>query len=276
MEKSTQYWLWGCGCGCALVLVGIGLLLAGGAWFVRDTTRGFEEAIESRAVLEERFGETEDFVPPPDAVAAERIEAFLAVREATAPAAEKLAGAFAALPGPEEAEELDAKPFLEKMREVAGITRSAVGLGADIGNFFEARNRALLDQGMGLGEYSYLYVVAYYGLLGHDARDSMEDVPMPNVAARRLSGELRSMLHHQLDSLPAEEAPDGWRERLAAELATLEEEPRRLPWADGLPEPIAASLEPFRERLEASYRADTNPFELGRNRRRGRFSIQAE
>jgi len=196
-------------------------------------------------------------------------------RRLEAPAARELAEAFAAIPNQEEAEELDAKPFLEKMREVLDITQSAVGLGADIGNFFEARNRALLEQGMGLGEYSYLYVVTYYGFLGHDPRDSVEDVPMPNVAARRLSGELRSMLRHQLDSLPAD-APDGWRERLAAEIATLEEEPRRLPWEDGLPGPIAASLEPYRERIEASYRAETNPFELGRNKRRGRFSIQAE
>ncbi len=49
-----------------------------------------------------------------------------------------------------------------------------------------------------------------------------------------------------------------------------------VPWKEGLPERMSATLEPFRERLEATYDPAVNQFELARNRRRGRFSIQAD
>ena len=53
-----------------------------------------------------------------------------------------------------------------------------------------------------------------------------------------------------------------WRERLAAEIAALEADERRLPWADGLPEILEASLRPFRDRLETSYSPMINLFEI--------------
>ena len=39
---------------------------------------------------------------------------------------------------------------------------------------------------------------------------------------------------------------------------------------------IRGSLEPYRERLEASFNPLIDAFELARNRRRGRWSIQAD
>jgi hypothetical protein len=35
-----------------------------------------------------------------------------------------------------------------------------------------------------------------------------------------------------------------------------------MPWEDGLPEAFAVGLEPYRDRLEATYSPATNQFEL--------------
>ena len=73
-----------------------------------------------------------------------------------------------------------------------------------------------------------------------------------------------------------EEGDAAAREALANEIAAMEDDRRRLPWQDGLPATLAASLEPHRERLEATYDPVANAFELGRNRRRGRLTVTAE
>ena len=44
-----------------------------------------------------------------------------------------------------------------------------------------------------------------------------------------------------------------WRAALAAEVTAMDNERRRFAWEQGLPEATRASLEPFRDRLEASY-----------------------
>ncbi len=276
MKKSTTFWLLGCGSGCALLALGVAALIAGGSHLVRSTTAPFNDAIEARKALEQQFGEAADFTPWPDgAVPPERMEAFLTVREATQPAREKLVATLSSLPTDEEdAQELESKPFMERMWAVFDITRSGIGLGAEMGEMFAARNQGLLDAGMGLGEYSYIYFLAYYRQLGHSPSETGEGLPMPNIASRRLTGELRSMLSRQLATLDA--GDEHWRARLAEEIESLESDVSRLPWEDGLPEAITASIEPYRERLEAYYIAAANPFELSRNQRKGRWSIQAD
>jgi hypothetical protein len=75
-----------------------------------------------------------------------------------------------------------------------------------------------------------------------------------------------SMLRNQLEALDQlGSSPDqrGWREALVAEIAAMESEPERLPWADGLPAKITNSLEPYRDRLEASYSELCNTLEMG-------------
>lgn len=277
MKKSSQYWIVGCASGCGLVVLAVAALFAGGALFVKKSMKGFNEAIETRKTLDEKYGATAEFTPWPDgAVPPERMEAFLAVRDATAPARQKVVETFAALPASAEAaEELDSKPFFEKMRAVLDIAGSSMGLGVEMGELFEARNRALLAHDMGLGEYTYIYVTAYYLFLGHPMNDRGKGLPMPNTAAKRLPRELLAMLKSQLAALP-DTAGAPWRSRLADEVAALERDGGRLPWQDGLPAAISASMEPYRERLEATYVPEANPLELARNRRRGMGSIEAE
>ena len=289
MAEKSSGWLWGCGLGCAAAALITVALAFMGFRFVHRTNAPFDAAIETRETLDEQFGASDAYVPPPDGVVApERMEAFLAVRRATAPARERLAGSWAAIPlSPAAAREIESQDFGEKMRSVLRITRSGIGIGARMGALYAARNRALLDAKMGLGEYTYVYVLAYYSWLGHSPADGPQNAGpegeaefgprMGNVFIERIRRDLLAMLRHQLAALEESGRGDGaLREALAGEIAAMEADRRRLPWQDGVPPQVAAGLEPYRERLEATYDPVTNAFELGRNRRRGRFSVEPE
>ena len=66
------------------------------------------------------------------------------------------------------------------------------------------------------------------------------------------------------------------RAALTSEIAAMKEDDHRFPWQGNLPDTIRASLEPFREQLEAHYEPRTNPFELARSRKNGRLSFSAD
>ena len=284
----------GCGIGCGGLLLLVILSVAGGAFWVGNTMKGFSEAVELRAEIEARHGTVDDFTPPDDgAVALARMAAFLAVREASQASREKIVEAFRGLPMTERAaRDLDEQPFLRKLASVFRIGGSALDLAGELGEFFAARNQALLDQGIGLGEYTYIYVLTYHSWLGHSPRDNpgggriVIDGPDDEPAEagsqfdlgldRRIRRNLIRMLHNQLAVVEESGAGDEWAARLAAEIENLENDRESVPWADGLPGAIAASFEPYREQLESTYSPVTNAFELARNRRRGSFSIQAD
>jgi hypothetical protein len=262
-------WLWGCGAGC-VVLLFAALAITGSCFMMlRGMMTHFETASEADEELARRFGDAEAFTPWPDGVPpAPRIEAFLAVREASQPARAELAQVLGGMPlDGEKARELERQTRGEKLRTVLGLTRSVMGLGGKLGALFEARNRALLDAGMGLGEYRYIHLVAY----------AANPAPRrePDRAGRE---EGLALLRRQLEALPAQGPPETgvWRERLAAEVRALEADDGRRPWQDGLPEPIAAALAPYRARLDATYAAATAGFELGRTKQRGSFSFSVE
>jgi len=149
--------------------------------------------------------------------------------------------------------------------------------------YLNRRSEALLEVGMGLGEYLYLYTVAYPCWLGTPVDDGPPFVGtgMParwqvgggagdpgerrDRMRERLSAMLLPMLRHQLEDVRAAGPAGGdpsWAARLRGEIERMEQDPRRLPWQDGLPEATAASLEPFRDRLEAQYDPLCHPVEL--------------
>jgi len=299
VKKGMPRWLVGC-----LVAAGVVLFLfvgTAGACFVmlRNSVKGFDDAAQSRAQLDQQFGQPGAFTPAPDgAIAPARMEIFLQVREATQPARLDIVRRFGDLPlSDEEAKELEDKPVADKLISVLSIGKTALGLPGALGALFDTRNQALLDGGMGFGEYTYIYVVAYFGLLGHDpgegvgsrrVRTTIEDEQGNKVVRedsgdrhirQRIHDDLLSMLKNQLASLPGdlpEEQASATREALQAEISRMEENPVRALWQDDLPEPIRASLEPYRDRLESTYSKMTNEFELGRNRKTGSMSYTSD
>jgi hypothetical protein len=280
MAKKSN-WLLGCGLGCAGLLAVIVIMAVWGISLLRDTRRGFETAEATRKNLDERFGAPGDFVPAADgSIPAERMEIFLAVREATQEYRTDIIHFFSGIPM---RGELDDKPFGERVGSVFQTARSAIGMGADIGHLFETRNQTLLDRGMGLGEYMYIYVLAYYSWLGH----SPSDAPRQNAngsyvmvrSQYQIHDELLRMLSNQLESLA--DAGDAqkwnkWRSELAGEIEEMKNNEGRVPWENSVPRKTAESLEPFKDRLEQTYSPITNPFELSLPVRRGVFRAERE
>jgi hypothetical protein len=276
MTKGRR-WLTGCGLGCGvLALVGIGACVVA-ALYIEHTFRGIEKAHESYEALTAELGDVGAYVPPPDgAPPPDRLELFVAVREEVAGERARVERAVTELTPPE--------------LTVAVVGKIRLGLEAlgdlidSIGTYLQARNLALLERRMSVGEYVYIYTLAFYSGLGHtpgEAPEVRQDPDGVRIAVfdegkgsgvfneqavrRRYRRYILGMVREQLASLePEREAGDGeaWRAALEAEIRRLEVDPGRVLWQDGLPPPVEAALRPFRDRLEATYSTATNRLEL--------------
>jgi hypothetical protein len=285
--STASKWLLGCGvgCGCLVLLIVAFFVVIG--LFVRETVGDLERASESDREIEARFGDAETIAPwPLGAVPPERVEAFLRVREATAPPRAALERSIAGLPDAERARELERKPTFEKLVEAWSIGRGAFGLVREMGDLMQARDRAMLAEGIGPREYALLYATVYHGYLGHPldagprgvdpgAGDGAEadhflDVP----TARRRARE--ALVRALEDQLAVAESKGPWARVLEAEIAALAADADRRPFADGLPETTSRSLEPYRSRCEATFSAVTHPFELARSRKEGSVSFRLD
>lgn len=276
-------WLLGVGIGCGAIVVIIALLFVGGYIFVKNIAQGFKESESKMNELAAKFGRIEEFCPDPSGtIGLDRLEAFLKVRDTAAPSRERLETSFGEL--------------AKHQKSFAAIKRG-LGVIPQVADYLRARNEALLDAGMGMGEYYFLYIVAYESYLKKPIDDGpgfrfpeeggfrtdwdKEDTTemQKDFALRRIHRAVLPMLRNQLAKLEAEAAARGrkadesgreagkgamfrWREALVSEVKTMEADPHRLPWADGLPEVLESSLKPFRDRFDASYSPMTNIFEI--------------
>ena len=279
-SSTTKKWLIGCGIGCGAVLVIAALLVTGAFFFVRNLVDGFKDSEALLETLTERYGRITEFCPyPKGALPADRIAAFLEARGATAEVRDEIARSITLLEG--EGGELD----MESKGNVLQKLKMVFGLIPQIADFYKARNQALLDVEMGMGEYYYIYAIAYFSwlkkpvadgtafdIIGDDEEvriqdwdnEESEEVRL-DIALRRFRRMLLPMLQNQYEKLqegsyPA--APDEWKIALAEEIEAMDSDRYRMAWQDGLPSIISDSLEPFRAALEGSYHSLLNSFEI--------------
>jgi hypothetical protein len=279
-SDTTKKWLVGCGIGCGVIILILIALGISGYLFFKNIADEFKDTEALMATLTERYGKITDFCPNPDGtISPDRVETFLAVREAFGPTREKLEISMKTLQDRIGQSEVEVK----KPKNVFQMIRVGVGLIPQIGEFIKSRNQALLDSGMGMGEYYYIYAVAFYSWLEHlpengpdfqiigpdDERGSWDQDEVleerRDVSLRRLHRMLLPMLQNQLEKLSAADPSgtlDDWRTTLEAEIEAMEADRLRLPWQDGLPDVIESSLKSFRYQLERSYNKMTNPLEL--------------
>lgn len=165
-----------------------------------------------------------------------------------------------------------------------------IGLGfgiiPKIAEFIRARNQALLEEDIGIGEYTYIYVITFYSWLGKapedgpgvqisgmrmdDRSEHQRDVEevrelSRDIIIRRLHRQMLSILRNQFAKLEERgysSMEADWYEALEAEIKAMESDSIRLPWQESLPQRLSASLSPYRGRLEASYSEMTNSLEL--------------
>jgi len=163
-------------------------------------------------------------------------------------------------------------------RAAFDVIMSLGGLISPIGDYIERRNDALLAQGMGLGEYLYIYSLAYYSWLGNSPQDGpVLSGGRPREGRERLFGEdstfgpnalrreYRRMTRAFLRNMEMQASPekeDSWHLALKREAARLEDDLSAVVWEQGLPRQIEESLSPYRDRLQATYRPSINCFEL--------------
>ena len=283
MESSSKKkWLIGCGIGCGVVIILAALTGVGGYFFIRNIVDGFRDSEAIMSTLTERFGRIKDYSPEPDGtIKPERIGAFLEARETMKPDQEKLEESLKILSNPKKESEIESKPSGNVFTKI----KIGLGLIPQIANFFKSRNQALLDAGMGMGEYYYIYSITYFSWLNHadvdgppiqltgdddeftfgdwDGEESLE--VRRDMILRRLNRMILPMLRNQQKILLENKItgiPEDWPKILSDEIATLESNRYRLMWQEGLPEIISSSLEPFRKRLQASYSPMMNALEI--------------
>jgi hypothetical protein len=271
MSNTTTKVLAGCAVGCLLVVVALGGLAWMGYRWTKTAVEAVEAAERAEDRLEAEYGLVREFTPSAGRVASDRVEAFLTVRELVAPQHEALTESVEAL-----------APAAEEGRVIGGLraARAGISMAPRLLEFARARNEALLEIGMGPGEYAWIYWLTYHAWLGHTVGESLLDDIMEARSEldgsmqmhidgmdfehmeRQLRRDLEAMLRNLEDAIAADPEQTELKEMVVSELAALDADSGRMPWAEGLPEAFVVGLDPYRDRLEASYSPATNPFEL--------------
>ena len=265
MEEKT----WGClkqtavGCG-VLMVIAIALPFVLGVMMMGP----FKRAVDDRHAIEEQFGPQEAYVPPASGVpSADRIEVFLTIRRGFTEPCADLTHAEKQMQRMETFDDQDDIDRTEAMKAVFSLTKSMMGVGPVLGHFYEIRNQSLLDAGMGLGEFTYIFAVAYNDrLLDEPEGDQLFG---PTATNRRVRKALLSMLQSQLETLQSGGGGEAGIEILEAEITAMQEDSRRIPWQDGIPPAINEALAPYRSELDELYCPALAPLELMINERHG-------
>jgi hypothetical protein len=259
VSETARQWAQGCAIGCAAL---VAVSVVGVVGLTLSMRAAFNDATADRTVLTERYGEVGSYTPAADgSVAADRMAAFLTVREALREVHAEVMRVDGQMGDFERLAEDGEPPMRVALPAVVRMSKAMMGLPRVFGEIESARNRALVEVGMGLGEYTYIYAMAYHDEL----MDPAAGVHLfgSSAASSRVRDELRGMIRRQLDAARTALGDEDPRvAALAAELDALDGDAGRIPWADGLPPEIAAGFAPFRERLEAGYSAAAAELDL--------------
>jgi len=250
------------GIGCGVVVILAAIVLAVPVFRVGNAIWKVKRVEQT---LNNTLGEARTYAPPlTGEVAPERMETFLRVRTrvfANCPEFQGYLDEVIRLEGLEENPDVSKS---ESMKQGFGGLKRLLQAGPGFLRFMEVRNQALLDESMGLGEYMYIYVLAYRGQLRleTDSRFANFEDAFVGSRARR---DLASMIRNQLEAVEAARGAstdDAWVTMLREQVVLLETEAKPLPWETGLPPEIAASIDPYAATLDAVYCSGLAKMEL--------------
>ncbi|MCP4571648.1 MAG: hypothetical protein GY838_04795 [bacterium] len=272
MAGTGRKWLVGCGVGCAVTaLLGIIITVGGGLLMSRPLNR----AASTQEELTERYGDRSAYRPPLEGLDRHQLKRFIAVRRDLQPLCvdfREIGDRFRAM---DEMDSGNDDPGAgEVIKAVGGVMGAAFGMAGKLGTFSETRNKALLAQEMSLGEYAWIYVLAYNSWLAHPPNESFEEgeTGLYSRAERRT---LHTLLDQHADDLA--EAGRLAESRLwRGEAELVMERSAGAPFTtEGLPLEIRAELEAFRHKLEDLYCPDTASFEWSQVKKKGGFGFEA-
>lgn len=253
--------------GCGFLLFALAFL-AYHFFFATRATSELNAAIKSQEMLEERLGKVDEYVPAGSGlVRPSRVEIFVRVRDQVDIPCRTLLGVFSMGYGP------DTYMINEKTDAAMRLTLRSMML-KPLGNYLTLRNQALLEENMSLGEYLYIYSLAYFSWLKYSPEDGPyidqllkrqkplflgDDIFAAATVRRRYHRFVLSTAKRQLASLSPS---DRLYRAVRSEVSKLEVDPKRVLWQDGLPANMEESFKPFRRRLVYHYSEATNCFEL--------------
>jgi len=260
MAGAVKKWAIGCGIGCGIPLILV--VIIGG--FAANIFKDFGGETKERQIvqeeLEELYGDSDEFAPNADgSLDPDRLDVFLAIRHEFLEAGAELSGHLTKLDS-----------------DVTWLTKASSGVKMvpALVTYGKVRVQTLLEMGMGLGEYQYIYTLAYFNVLAIDPNsgpgflldesdfDRDDDGPYIGTSVEVLqfiNAAQRDWLSLQLEAhestLPASTKmqDDEWGAQLLAEKRALVKDRERLMWADGLPDLTAASFAPYRARLQGTH-----------------------
>lgn len=270
MAGAGKKWLIGCGAGCGLAII-LSILFTVGAGVI--FMRPMNHAVDSQTALEEETGPMEAFRPGVDSLRPERLEAFLRVRAEVVEHCgkiEEVAAGFAAMDEVDGKEDPGVGEVLSGLGKVMG---SVKGMVTELGAVLETRNDALIAEDMGLGEYTWIYVLSYYSYLGRIPETGVEDEGgAMDTRDRRLMR--RFMERHAVALEEAGRAEEAvvWKEGAD----NLDREESGVPFAGSeLPASVRAALDPYYELLELTFCPPLAEMDLGEIEKKG-FSFRAD
>lgn len=256
MLKIGSIWFAG---SLAILAISLGIVLT---LTSREYGRGFalEEELGRRYEGLDAYRLPADGRTPPD-----RVARFLAVRRALAPKCPEitgLVGAFVDVRTTAEGHDPDVPDLFGK---IGRAVRRIPSLGVAFGEYVTGRNRALAAEGMGLGEYSWLYVASYFALLGQQPIPALDREGQATLFERRIYPDIARLVGRHVEETNLTGGP--WVE----ELARLRADRSRVPFRGALPPEVAAPFEPARTELAATACPAAAELDLTTTVRRGRF-----
>lgn len=265
MAGTGKKWLIGCGAGCGLIILLNILIFVGAGVFI---ARPMNKVAESQKILSKELGKAADFIPEADGLTPERMEIFLAVRDRLIPSCEKFEKAAVGFQAMEELDKGEDDPSLgEVFKGLGKFMGSFKGMVVEMSEVMKIRNEALMEMGMGMGEYTWIYVLSYNSWLGFSPNTGVEE-DSGEFTARQKNLISDLMEHHagSLSSSGREEEAEIWRR-----------EQKKLDWNDdgvpfdeeSLPAEIRTALEPYRTRLLELYCEPMSEFDLGMIKKKG-------
>jgi hypothetical protein len=266
VADSGKKWLIGCGVGCgAVILLGILLSVGGSIYMMRP----FSEAVDAQKDLVAQFGERGAYIPPPLGITPDRLEQFMAVRRAAMPLCtefQKIGDSFAAMDELDKGGQEPSKG--EVFKAVTNLTGGIFGMVGDMGRFTHLRNQALLESGMGLGEYIWIYVLVYNTWLGNAPNIDIDGDSKGGMSGGEQKV-MRTLVRNHAEALASAGMTD--------EAAIWELEADRMKRSEtgvpfegvGLPADLIQVFLPYEKELSELYCEATSSFEMNRVRKKG-------
>lgn len=236
-----------------LVVVTVIFFIGTGIYFYSITV-GESKKLEQTLI--ERYGWADRFTPPVDgALSPARLESFIRVREAVQPNCVVFHKILDDVVGLEALEADENMPSGEKLSKGLDSFKSMFSVAPGFLEFMDARNQALLNEQMGLGEYIYIYLAAYGEQLAEDTNSVYADMEEAHISPRARD-EFAQMLLNQASAMEADAAhadQSGLMDELRIEAEKLSSGAHASPWPGGPPANIRDSLTPYRQQLNELY-----------------------